>query len=118
MTAFSELEESRQKLIRHRITRAVAEKVQREDVVALYAVAYQEATVNREHNLTLEGDALKQSWKVGNDMLQMLLQRIQQKRDFDLSNIILEVLQEEGVVDPNGVDLTNTTMFLINGALA
>ena len=118
MTAFSELEESRQKLIRHRITRAVAEKIQREDVVALYAVAYQEATVNREHNLTLEGDALKQSWKVGNDMLQMLLQRIQQKRNFDLSNIILEVLQEEGVVDPNGVDLTNTTMFLINGALA
>ena len=118
MTAFSELEESRQKLIRHRITRAVAEKVQREDVVALYAVAYQEATVNREHNLTLEGDALKQSWKVGNDMLQMLLQRIQQKRNFDLSNIVLEVLQEEGVVDPNGVDLTNTTMFLINGALA
>ena len=118
MTAFSELEESRQKLIRHRITRALAGKIQREDVVALYAVAYQEATVNREHNLTLEGDALKQSWKVGNDMLQMLLQRIQQKRDFDLSNIILEVLQEEGVVDPNGVDLTNTTMFLINGALA
>ena len=118
MTAFSELEESRQKLIRHRITRAVAEKVQREDVVALYAVAYQEATVNREHNLTLEGDALKQSWKVSNDMLQMLLQRIQQKRNFDLSNIVLEVLQEEGVVDPNGVDLTNTTMFLINGALA
>ena len=118
MTAFSELEESRQKLIRHRITRAVAEKVQREDVVALYAVAYQEATVNREHNLTLEGDALKQSWKVSNDMLQMLLQRIQQKRNFDLSNIVLEVLQEEGVVDPNGVDLTNTTMFLINGVFA
>ena len=118
MTAFSELEESRKNLIRHRITRAVAEKIQREDVVALYAVAYQEATVNREHNLTLEGDALKQSWKVGNDMLQMLLQRIQQKRNFDLSNIILEVLQEEGVVDPNGVDLTNTTMFLINGVFA
>lgn len=118
MTAFSELEESRQKLIRHRITRALAGKIQREDVVALYAVAYQEATVNREHNLTLEGDALKQSWKVGNDMLQMLLQRIQQKRDFDLSNIILEVLQEEGVADPNGVDLTNTTMLLINGVFA
>ena len=118
MTAFSELEESRQKLIRHRITRALAGKIQREDVVALYAVAYQEATVNREHNLTLEGDALKQSWKVGNDMLQALLQRIQQKRDFDLSNIILEVLQEEGVVDPNGVDLTNTTMLLINGVFA
>ena len=118
MTAFSELEESRQKLIRHRITRALAGKIQREDVVALYAVAYQEATVNREHNLTLEGDALKQSWLVSNNMLLMLMQRIQQKHNFDLTHIILEVLQEEGVVDPNGVDLTNTTMFLINGALA
>lgn len=118
MTAFAQLAESRQNLIRHRVTRAIAEKLQREDIVALYAVVYQEATVNREYNVTLEGDALKQSWKVGNDMLQMLLQRIQQKRNFDLSNIVLEVLQEEGVVDPNGVDLTNTTMFLINGALA
>ena len=118
MTAFSELEESRQKLIRHRITRALAEKIQREDVVALYAMAYQEATVNREHNLTLEGDALKQTWKISSDMLQALLQRIQQKRNFDLLNIMLEILQEEGVADPNGVDLTNATMLLINGVFA
>jgi len=118
MTAFSELEESRQKLIRHRITRALAEKIRREDVVALYAMAYQEATVNREHNVTLEGNALKASWLVSNNMLLMLMQRIQQKHNFDLAHIILEFLQEEGVVDPNGVDLTNTTMFLINGVFA
>ena len=113
ISALDNVTESRRKLIAHRITRAIAEKLQREDVVALYSFCYQEATNHREHNLRLSLTELQKSWKTANDMLCSMMQTIQDRRGFDWLDEVRKVLEEECIEVPTPDEISSVVLMLI-----
>lgn len=118
MTALDALTSDRRKLIIHRITRAIAENLQREDVVALYSFAYLEATKHRDYYKQMPAEQLKKSWEVNNNMLVCLLHKIQNRRSFDWLQIVSKILREEGVANPTEEETTAVAIVLMGEVLA
>lgn len=118
MNALDVLTSERRKLIIHRITRAVAEKLQREDVVALYSFAYLDATLHRTNNKNLGPEALRQAVGINQDMLVELLGKIQEKRGFEWMGTVTEILREEGVPEPTQDEVTSIALMLVAEAVA
>ena len=117
MTTLKDLSQDRRRLILHRITRAVAEKLQREDVMALYSFLYMEATLHRAYREQLGPEELKASIEVNSDMLVQLMRHIQHKRRFDFGKIVMEIISEEGVTQSDETDNTNIFLAFITEAM-
>lgn len=113
ISALNNLTESRRKLIIHRITRAVVEKLQREDIIAIYSFCYQEATNHRTYNMRLTPAELALSWKKGNDMLHSMLTTIQHKRRFDWLEEVEKILKEECIEVPTPDEISGVVLMLI-----
>lgn len=117
MTALDALTSSRRKLIIHRTTRAIAEKLQREDVVALYSFMYQEATLHRAYYKRMPAEELKKTWETNSNMLVHLLHKIQKRRGFDWLQTVTGILREEGVANPTEEETSAMAVVLIGEAL-
>lgn len=113
MSTLEQLTNDRKKLILHRISRAVYEKLQREDVMALFAYSFTEAHVHVTHNMRLEPSVLKENYALNSQMLIELLKAIQRRCKFDWNKIIHDILREEGVDVPTGMDELLITLAFV-----
>lgn len=118
MAGLHDLTADRKKLIMHRITRAVYERLQREDVTALYAFSYLGATIHRIHNETLGPEELREAINTSTDMLVALLTCIQNRCKFDWATVVSEILQEEGVPVPTPTDISDIAILFVGRAVA
>ena len=112
MTTFDALAGDRRRLILHRVTRAVAEKMQREDHMSLFAFSYMEATIHRINNVGLGPEELRKCWGQSNDALTVILRNVQTKRGFDFHNIVSTILKEEGIAKPTEGDTISVALCL------
>lgn len=113
MTLLDKLTPERKKLILHRITRAIAEKLQREDIVALYSFVYLDATLHRRHNDQLGPQSLREAVQINSNMAVEMLTNIQKRCGFEWTDIVAGVLREEGVPEPTSEEVVMVALQLI-----